>query len=65
MINQNYHSNRIVCTVDSYLPSYKNYFGGIIHDETGKKRVGHYVSVVGWGEENGERYWIAKNSRGS
>ena len=42
-----------------------NYTGGIFKDETGEVDIDHEVSVVGWGVENGEKYWIVRNSWGT
>lgn len=37
-----------------------------IYTHTGGKRMGgHAVVIVGWGEENGIRYWLAQNSWGT
>jgi len=41
------------------------YNGGIFKDNTGDKAVRHLISVVGWGEEDGQKYWIVRNSWGS
>ena len=45
-----------------------NYTGGIFEDTTGRKELDHDISVVGWGQEDGEngtKYWIIRNSWGS
>jgi len=41
---------------------FEDYDGGIYHHVTGKSVGGHAVKVVGWGEENGEKYWRVGNS---
>lgn len=42
-----------------------NYNGGIYRSKAPFPIIDHEVSVVGWGEENGEEYWIARNSWGT
>jgi cathepsin X len=41
----------------------ENYSGGII-TATQPANIDHIVSIVGWGEENGVKYWIGRNSWG-
>merc|ERR1712238_300699 len=41
---------------------FENYAGGIYHHVTGGLSGGHAVKVVGWGVENGEKYWRIANS---
>ena len=39
--------------------------GGIFEDTTGDMSVTHIISVVGFGVENGVKYWIGRNSWGT
>ncbi|RLN49584.1 hypothetical protein BBJ29_008544 [Phytophthora kernoviae] len=41
------------------------YKGGILEDKTGFMDIDHDVEVVGWGEENGVKYWHVRNSWGT
>ena len=41
------------------------YKGGIFSQKTSKTIFDHFVSVVGWGDENGVEYWIVRNSWGT
>jgi cathepsin B len=38
------------------------YTGGIYHHVTGQAVGGHAVKLIGWGEENGVKYWLLLNS---
>lgn len=42
-----------------------NYTGGIFEDKSGRKDLDHDISVVGWGEDKGVKYWTIRNSWGS
>jgi cathepsin X len=44
---------------------FHEYTQGIYEDTTGNLNVDHTVSVVGYGEENGVKYWIVRNSWGT
>ena len=49
------------------LPSFESYKSGIYYDaecNSDEANHNHYVTVVGYGSENGEDYWIVKNSAG-
>ena len=43
---------------------YSNYTGGIYRDTTGSKHITHIISIVGYGVENGTKYWVGRNSWG-
>jgi cathepsin X len=44
---------------------FHNYTGGIYEDITGDTKIDHEVAVVGYGEENREKYWLVRNSWGT
>ena len=50
------------CATPEALEEYK---GGIFNDTTGDMRLTHDVSVVGFGVENGVKYWVVRNSWGA
>ena len=64
MMKEIYARGPITCTIadPEELMEYK---GGIYRDTTGAKSLDHSISVVGWGEEDGQKYWIARNSWGT
>ena len=43
----------------------ENYTSGIFEDTTGDLDVTHEISIVGFGEENGLKYWLIRNSWGT
>ena len=56
----------VACAMDaSPLDGYK---GGIVHDTTGAHRIGHIVSIAGWGVDTTTspptKYWHVRNSWG-
>ena len=61
MMNEIYQRGPISCGIYSY--PLENYTGGILN-YTGNGSIDYEVSVVGWGVENGVKYWIVRNSWG-
>ncbi|XP_016972204.1 procathepsin L [Drosophila rhopaloa] len=52
----------VACSVNG-LETLKNYEGGIYNDnECNQGEPNHAILVVGYGSENGQDYWIIKNS---
>jgi len=49
-------------TAFSVYSDFENYAGGIYHHVSGGYAGGHAVKVVGWGVENGNKYWKIANS---
>ncbi|GAQ86878.1 Cysteine proteinases superfamily protein [Klebsormidium nitens] len=46
-------------------PEFEAYSGGIFNDTTGCTEEDHDISIAGFGEENGVKYWIGRNSWGT
>lgn len=63
-MNEIYQRGPITCSV-AVTQELLNYTGGIFIDKTGRMAEDHDISVNGWGEENGVKYWIVRNSWGS
>merc|ERR1712224_1158549 len=49
-------------TAFSVYSDFENYASGIYHHVTGSFAGGHAVKTVGWGVENGTKYWKVANS---
>lgn len=64
MMTEIYNHGPISCgvAVNDDLVAYK---GGIFTDLTNFTAINHDISVVGYGEENGQRFWIIRNSWGT
>merc|ERR1712080_129976 len=49
-------------TAFTVYSDFENYAGGIYHHISGGMAGGHAVKMVGWGVENGQKYWKVANS---
>lgn len=49
-------------TAFTVYSDFETYVSGIYHHVTGGQAGGHAVKMVGWGEENGVKYWKIANS---
>jgi len=64
MMNEIYQRGPIACGT-AVPQALENYTGGIFEDTTGDMDITHEVSIVGFGVENGQKYWTVRNSWGS
>jgi cathepsin B len=51
-----------IATAFTVYADFENYVGGIYHHVSGSSVGGHAVRFVGWGVENGVKYWKVANS---
>jgi cathepsin X len=64
MMQEIFQRGPIACGV-SVPQGLEDYTGGIFEDKTGDMEIVHDISVVGFGEENGVKYWMVRNSWGT
>eukprot|EP00352_Strombidinopsis_acuminata_P002866 CAMPEP_0176379114 /NCGR_PEP_ID=MMETSP0126-20121128/30132_1 /TAXON_ID=141414 ORGANISM="Strombidinopsis acuminatum, Strain SPMC142" /NCGR_SAMPLE_ID=MMETSP0126 /ASSEMBLY_ACC=CAM_ASM_000229 /LENGTH=617 /DNA_ID=CAMNT_0017741763 /DNA_START=16 /DNA_END=1869 /DNA_ORIENTATION=+ len=64
MMQEIYQRGPIACSI-AVPEDLDNYTGGIYEDTTGDLHTVHAISVVGWGVENGVKYWKVRNSWGT
>eukprot|EP01025_Chloroclados_australasicus_P001728 TRINITY_DN104272_c0_g1_i1.p3 TRINITY_DN104272_c0_g1~~TRINITY_DN104272_c0_g1_i1.p3 ORF type:complete len:137 (+),score=33.43 TRINITY_DN104272_c0_g1_i1:3-413(+) len=64
MMSEIYQRGPITCSTASPDAFVYDYRGGI-YDGPNDTAIDHDVEVVGWGEENGKKYWIVRNSWGT
>jgi len=64
MMQEIYQRGPIACGI-AVPDSLETYTGGIYQDTTGDLDIVHDVSVVGFGVENGTKYWVVRNSWGT
>jgi cathepsin B len=56
-----YQKGSIECAFSVY-EDFLNYKSGVYQHVTGKSLGGHAIKVIGWGVENGVKYWLVVNS---
>jgi len=49
-------------TAFTVYSDFENYAGGVYQHTTGEQAGGHAVKMVGWGVDNGVKYWKVANS---
>ena len=59
-----YEYGSVVTVIHASEPSFGNYDGGVYTGCSPDDYADHAVAVVGYGTENGDDYWIVKNSWG-
>ena len=64
MMQEIYQRGPIACGI-AVPDALENYTSGIFHDETGDTDIVHDISVIGFGVENGTKYWTVRNSWGT
>jgi len=63
MMAEIFQRGPIACGIDA--EPILDYSGGIFVDDNSKDRnINHIVSVTGWGETEGQKYWVVRNSWG-
>ena len=63
MMQEIFQRGPITCSIATPAALF-NYTEGIFNDTTGAYFLDHSISIVGWGEENGVKYWHMRNSWG-
>ena len=64
MMQEIYQRGPIACGI-AVPEALENYTSGIFEDKTGDMDIVHDISVVGFGVENGQKYWTVRNSWGT
>ncbi|KAG2496883.1 hypothetical protein HYH03_005282 [Edaphochlamys debaryana] len=65
MMSEIYHRGPITCGVACPNDFTWKYGSGIFRDTSKDTEIDHDVEVVGWGEEDGLKYWLVRNSWGT
>lgn len=63
MLQEIYQRGPISCGIAT-TKEFHEYTGGIFEDKTNRTEITHEISIVGFGEENGVKFWNLRNSWG-
>jgi len=64
MMNEIFNRGPIVCSI-AVTEELHAYNGGIFEDFSDFVHDDHEINLIGWGVENGVKFWIGRNSWGS
>jgi len=64
MMQEIYQRGPIACGI-AVPDALENYSSGVFTDTTGDLNIVHDISIVGWGVDNGTKYWTVRNSWGT
>merc|ERR1719453_2151611 len=64
MMQEIYQRGPIACGI-AVPAALENYTSGIFEDTTGDMNIVHDISIVGYGVEDGKKYWTVRNSWGT
>ena len=64
MMQEIYQRGPIACGI-AVPDALENYTSGVFVDTTGDMDIVHDISIVGYGVDNGTKYWTVRNSWGS
>jgi len=64
MMQEIYQRGPLACGI-AVPEALETYDGGIFCDDTGDLEIVHDISVVGYGVEDGNKYWLVRNSWGT
>jgi len=65
IMNELYKNGPVACGIAATPELEGQYTGGIFHDRTKAMQTNHDVSIVGYGEESGVKFWTIRNSWGT
>jgi len=64
MMQEIYQRGPIACGI-AVPEALEEYTSGVYCDDTGDQEIVHDIEIVGYGEEDGQKYWLVRNSWGT